>query len=284
MRDDTRRFQVTLQNDVFGLNDGICVMVTRQRNQSQREYSPTAGLHDLGPGSVAAGTMARKNHVAMPSPARRVWLTIEMILLFLGLPIAAIIVITTFSVPLFVVLQPVFITFVLVLLLDRSFLLREELVRGFQRRDALSIFAVFLIVGGILAAIVAEQMPDRFLSFPRQRTEIWQLVMVLYPILSVIVQELVYRTFFFHRYGPLFGPHRWALVLMNGLLFGFAHIIFANWIAVAGTAVAGMLFAYRYEQTRSFWAVWLEHTLWGWFVFTVGLGGFFFTGNSNFRF
>jgi hypothetical protein len=24
--------------------------------------------------------------------------------------------------------------------------------------------------------------------------------------------------------------------------------------------------------------VWIEHTLWGWLVFTVGLGGFFFTG------
>jgi hypothetical protein len=43
-----------------------------------------------------------------------------------------------------------------------------------------------------------------------------------------------------------------------------------------------MLLAYRYEATRSFWAVWIEHTLWGWLVFTIGLGGYFFTGVSNF--
>ena len=31
-------------------------------------------------------------------------------------------------------------------------------------------------------------------------------------------------------------------------------------------------------MTRSFWAVFLEHTLWGGLVFTVGLGRYFFTG------
>ena len=36
--------------------------------------------------------------------------------------------------------------------------------------------------------------------------------------------------------------------------------------------------ALRYALTRSFWAVYLEHTLWGALVFTVGLGRFFFTG------
>jgi hypothetical protein len=40
----------------------------------------------------------------------------------------------------------------------------------------------------------------------------------------------------------------------------------------------GLLFALRYALTRSFWAVYLEHALWGALVFTVGLGRFFFTG------
>ena len=107
--------------------------------------------------------------------------------------------------------------------------------------------------------------------------------MALYPLLSVIAQELVYRTFFFHRYGRLFGDATWAAILANGALFGFGHIIFGNWIAIAGTTVIGCLLAYRYVRTRSFWAVWFEHSLYGALVFTVGLGQFFFTGISNLR-
>lgn len=71
------------------------------------------------------------------------------------------------------------------------------------------------------------------------------------------------------------------MVLVNGALFGFAHIIFNNWIAVAGSAVVGCIIAYRYWMTRSFWAAWLEHALYGCLIFTVGLGMFFFTGVSN---
>jgi uncharacterized protein len=38
---------------------------------------------------------------------------------------------------------------------------------------------------------------------------------------------------------------------------------------------SGLLFALRYAVTRSLRAVYLEHTLWGGLVFTVGLGRFF---------
>jgi uncharacterized protein len=108
----------------------------------------------------------------------------------------------------------------------------------------------------------------------------WLKIMTLYPFTSVLAQEFVYRVFFFHRYGPLFS-NRWLLIAANALAFGFAHILFRNWIAVAGTLAGGVLFAWRYERTRSFWAVWTEHTLWGWLVFTVGLGIYFFTGVNN---
>jgi hypothetical protein len=47
---------------------------------------------------------------------------------------------------------------------------------------------------------------------------------------------------------------------------------------VFGTMAVGVLLAARYGTTRSFWAVFIEHTLWGALVFTVGLGRYFFTG------
>jgi len=179
------------------------------------------------------------------------------------------------------VLQPILLGFVAYLLWDDTFHVRRELVQGFALRHILWIALVFALVGGAIVLATQHFYPSRYLSMPRYAPNIWLMVMMLYPLFSVIPQELVYRTFFFHRYGPLFGSARWTMVLVNGALFGFAHIIFNNWIAVAGSAVIGCVIAYRYWMTRSFWAAWLEHTLYGCLIFTVGLGMFFYTGVSN---
>jgi membrane protease YdiL (CAAX protease family) len=92
---------------------------------------------------------------------------------------------------------------------------------------------------------------------------------------------LLYRSFYFHRFGPHFGSQRWLGVILNGLLFGFAHIVMESTFAILATAAGGLLLAVRYAMTRSYWAVFIEHTIWGWLVFTIGLGRFFFTGVSN---
>lgn len=229
----------------------------------------------------AGGTLPREPRLAAPSPLRRFALLIEMLGLFIGLPIALLYAVRYESLPLFIVLQPVLLAFVAFLVWDRSFRLRRELMRLPSLSELGSMAAIFIIAGGLVAAFVAQELPGKFLNFPLQRPQTWERIMLLYPLLSVPVQELVYRTFFFHRYGPLFGSSRGAMILTNGVLFGFAHIVFGNDIAIFGSMVIGTLLAYRYESTRSFWAVWLEHTLWGWLVFTVGLGHFFFTGVSN---
>ena len=66
-----------------------------------------------------------------------------------------------------------------------------------------SILAVFAIGGGAVAYWVAQHHPDWFLEFPRNRPDTYWTIMLLYPLMSVPPQELVYRTFFFHRYGAL---------------------------------------------------------------------------------
>ena len=227
---------------------------------------------------LAGGSLERDGP---PGLLMRLWLVVELSLLFVGLPLALKHAVHIEKMPLFLVLQPVLLAFIVFLLWDRWFLLRRELVKGFRLSDLGSILAVFLIAGGMVAAYVQQQMPERFLAFPTQRYQTYERVMILYPLVSVFTQELVYRTFFFHRYGPLFGEMRWALVLINGALFGFAHIVFDNQVAIIGTTAIGILLAYRYATTRSFWAVFIEHTLWGWLVFTVGLNKYFFTGISN---
>ncbi|HEX7075398.1 MAG TPA: CPBP family intramembrane glutamic endopeptidase [Hyphomicrobiaceae bacterium] len=231
-------------------------------------------------GLSAAGTLPRDMAIVLPGLARRVRLAFEIALFFVAAPILVSLVLKTFRLPLFLVLQPILLGFFIYLLWDPTFLLRRELARGFSLRDLLAIIGTFLVLGSAIAYAAHILHPSGFFSFPYRLPRLWLTIMVLYPLMSVLAQEFVYRTFFFHRYGPLFGNARWAAIVANAALFGFAHIIFNNLIAVAGSFFIGLLFAYRYDVTRSLWAVWLEHSLYGCLVFTVGLGRYFFTGIS----
>ncbi len=222
--------------------------------------------------------MPRPAYIAHPGLARRLRLIGEMVVLYLVIPVVMTYVILAYRLPLFTVLPPLVIAFTLFLLADRSFSMKRELLAGFALRHLFWMALVLVIAGGALAFAVAEIMPREFLAMPRERPQVWRRVMLFYPLLSVIPQEIAYRTFFFHRYGPLFDHHRWAMIGINALLFGFGHVLFGNWLAVVGTTLTGALFAYRYERSRSLWAVAIEHSLWGMLVFTIGLGGYFFTG------
>lgn len=137
-------------------------------------------------------------------------------------------------------------------------------------RDAICV--VFL---GLAVRIFA---PDLLFSFIKQRPLLWAAVMVLYPLLSVYPQEILYRAFFFHRYQALFGSG-WTMILASALAFGFVHIIFSNWLAVALCVIGGLLFSYTYHQSGSLLLVCLEHAIFGNFIFTIGLGQFFYHGS-----
>ena len=119
--------------------------------------------------------------------------------------------------------------------------------------------------------------PELLFAMLRTRPGIWLAVIVFYPILSVLPQELVYRTFIFHRYRKLFPSDRLRIVA-SGLAFGFVHLLYGNWVAVVLSTIGGFIFAYTYASYRSLFLVSLEHALYGQLVFTVGLGQFFYSG------
>lgn len=216
------------------------------------------------------------------TPPRRLWLAAELVLLFGVAPLVLAWVVRDLRVSIFLALPPLFLAVVAVLVLDRSFSLRAELARLPALRVIAGLLATFIIAGGAVALYMRLEQPHAFLSFPRFNPSLWLLVMLLYPVLSALPQELVYRTFFFHRYGALFGSWRGLAILVNGAVFGFGHIVMQNMAAVLLSALLGVVLALRYDRHRSLWAAWLEHTLWGQFVFTIGLGRYFFTGVSNF--
>ncbi|MBD3801361.1 MAG: CPBP family intramembrane metalloprotease [Campylobacterales bacterium] len=95
------------------------------------------------------------------------------------------------------------------------------------------------------------------------------MVILLYPLFSVLAQEIVFRAFFIHRFGQRAEPR--TLIVVNALLFG-------NVVAVVFSFLGGLLFMSTYLKTRSVGASSIEHALYGDLVFTLGIGFFFYHG------
>jgi membrane protease YdiL (CAAX protease family) len=163
------------------------------------------------------------------------------------------------------------------LLTDKSFD-RRNLWRGSAVRGELPTI-LRLFIGGVvtLAVLLAIISPDKFFSLIRQRPAVWAIVMVAYPVLSVYPQELLYRAYFFHRFAPLFRS-RLTMILASAVLFCWAHLLFQHWIPLVSTLIGGLIFAWRYDRTRSLAAVSIEHALYGQLIFTIGLGAYFYEG------
>ena len=135
--------------------------------------------------------------------------------------------------------------------------------------------ALFLAFLGLAVRFFAPQL---LFSFLKRAPGFWALVMLLYPLVSVYPQELIYRAFFFHRYQPLFGSGL-LMVGASAFAFGFVHIIFGNWLAVTLSIIGGLLFSLTYQHSGSLPFTCLDHAIFGNFIFTIGLGQFFYHGS-----
>jgi len=110
---------------------------------------------------------------------------------------------------------------------------RRTLTGLAQLRAQLPSILKLLIPAGFALALAAWLwLPEHWLRFPRTRPGAWLLVMILYPLLTAYPQEILFRAFFFRRYGRLFASRAW-LTAANGLSFGLAHAFYGNWVAVA---------------------------------------------------
>jgi len=127
----------------------------------------------------------------------------------------------------------------------------------------------------LLGGAVWVAVPETLFSLVLTRPGLWLLVMIFYPVLSVYPQELIYRAYFFHRFKPLFGDGL-GMIAASAVLFGFVHIIFGNWISIALTAIGGILFGATYRKSNSLLLTCVEHALFGDFIFTIGIGRYFY--------
>jgi membrane protease YdiL (CAAX protease family) len=166
-----------------------------------------------------------------------------------------------------------------VLLTDRTFDRRQLWNRAGALPHLRRVLLRALALAAGLLALTALLLPDSLLQMPRTRPALWVAVLVLYPVLSVYAQELIFRAFFFHRYTLLFGSDR-SRVLASAAAFALAHLVMRNVFALVLSFIGGVLFARTYARSRSLLLAGLEHALLGDVIFTVGLGSYFFDGHK----
>lgn len=212
--------------------------------------------------------------IASIDSARRWRLTAECLALFVGVPVLMVVVSGLVS-PISI-LGALIVVAVVLLSLTPGFEWRELLRR--PGPQALPILAGYTAI--TLACLLATAwvtIPDQMFDFPRQRTELWLMVMALYPIFSVIPQELIFKPLFFRRYGGLFASERGAIVA-SAAAFALAHLFYLNPVAVIVTFLGGLMMGWAYVRTGSFILVCIMHMIAGQLIFTIGLGVYFYHG------
>jgi len=164
-----------------------------------------------------------------------------------------------------------------------------QMTPGFHWRDlmlrpvrpAWPVIAAFAVVTlAMAAALMLVFAPRALLALPLREPALWLTILVLYPLLSALPQELVFRVLFFRRYGAILPAGLRARLLLNAGVFALAHLMYWNWVAPAMTFAGGLIFAWVYERRRDFPLAFALHAVAGWIVFTLGLGLWFYSGNA----
>ncbi|MCY1126312.1 CPBP family glutamic-type intramembrane protease [Frigidibacter sp. RF13] len=201
---------------------------------------------------------------------KRLWL--EFLLLFLAVPLA----VALFLPPR--LLFPALFVFSLVglVLLARTsgFRWRELVSGGLPWRP----IALFVLVTALASgAVIAATRPEAAFLLPLERPLVFLMIVCLYPVLSALPQELIFRPLFFRRYGPLL-PRGQGALLLNAAAFSFAHLMYWSATVAVMTFAGGLFFAQAYLR-HGFPLALLLHAVAGWIIFGFGLGIYFYSGN-----
>ncbi len=136
--------------------------------------------------------------------------------------------------------------------------------------------AVTLAVSLIVVSLTA---PEATFRLVREQPFLLALILLFYPLVSALPQEVIFRPLFFRRYGTLLPAP--ALMLANAALFSLAHLMYWSGVVAMMTFAGGLVFGWAYRHRGSFPLAVVLHSVAGWVVFTVGLGVFFYTGNVS---
>ena len=136
----------------------------------------------------------------------------------------------------------------------------------------------FLLVGLLALSVLAFWIdPGNIFYLPMDSPKLWIFIMIAYPIVSVVPQELIYRPLFFIRYKSIL-PTGQSLVVVNAICFCLIHLFYWNFVVLFITLLGGLIFSYIYHKNKNFLEVVLFHSVGGCIIFTTGLGRYFYSG------
>lgn len=174
------------------------------------------------------------------------------------------------SIIIFLTLYLVSILSLVILYFDKTFLF-TSLKKKIDWTFVIIFSVIFFFLGFFYVLLVDKNL---LFIFPKTNFKLWLIVIFIYPFLSVIPQELVYRVFFFQRYFPNINRFYFPSFL-NLVVFAYGHLVFSNMHAIIITAIVSPIFTYAYLK-KSFLTCVILHTLGGQIIFTLGLGKYFF--------
>ena len=174
------------------------------------------------------------------------------------------------SIIIFLTLYLVSILSLVILYFDKTFLF-TSLKKKIDWKFVIIFSVIFFFLGFFYVLLLDKNL---LFIFPKTNFKLWLIVIFIYPFLSVIPQELVYRVFFFQRYFPNINRFYFPAFL-NLVVFAYGHLVFSNMHAIIITAIVSPIFTYAYLK-KSFLTCVILHTLGGQIIFTLGLGKYFF--------
>lgn len=152
----------------------------------------------------------------------------------------------------------------------------------FERAEEVDLIlsAVFIAVT-VLSCFVVMWLFQRDMMFVlvRERPMVLIFIVVLYPLLSALPQELVYRVLYFERYADILPQDVKSNIVLNAALFGLAHLMYWHAIPIVMTFFGGLVFAYSYKLRLNFLEAWMLHSVAGIVLFVFGMGAYFYSGN-----
>ncbi len=203
----------------------------------------------------------------------KIYLAAEFIFLFFGLP-SLIFMNPQFKYKIVVLLAATLLIF-LVLYFDKSFDRKEFTRVGEIKKYLPKIFLRSLFVFVFMLGLTWYVKPENLFFILKRIPILWFVIMFFYPILSAYPQEVLFRTFQFHRYKSLV-KNETTMIILSTISFSFLHIVYHNYYAVILTLAAGYIFTKTYRENKSLVAVAIEHAIYGNIVFTVGFGEYFY--------
>lgn len=201
-------------------------------------------------------------------------LLVEFVVLFWAVPL----ILVFYQTPVLKILFLLSGTFYAIFILKRSQklnLLRNK--KALSKRDIAAFIIRLLIAGSLILISGFLLRRGNFFQVPFEPVLI-PLLLIGYPVVSVLPQEIIYRLFFFERYKSLIDSIA-RMLLVNALSFAFMHIIYGNITAVILSFAGGVLFSWTYARNGLLLLTVIEHSFYGYLIFLAGYAPFFITEN-----